>query len=122
MAPGDEGSSAAVVAIAAAAAQRNGRRDILISVCGGRAGMAGLGTECARAARQAEVRGRDARADQRIGAASAPCSRPISVFRNMRLKRSWQDAETCSSSVALTFSTVTGLDARMLAVRRAPFT
>src|SRR6185437_4247979 len=42
--------------------------------------------------------------------------------RNTRLKRNWQEADTCSSSVELTFSTVTPLVARMVAVRLAPGT
>jgi hypothetical protein len=38
------------------------------------------------------------------------------------LKRSWQAADTCSSSVELTRNTATGVSARMVAVRRAPRT
>src|SRR5579883_2034506 len=53
---------------------------------------------------------------------STPCSRPMSVRRNTRLKRNWHEAETCSSSVELTLSTVTALAARMVAVRLAPGT
>ena len=43
----------------------------------------------------------------------------MSVCRNMRMKRSWQAAETCSSSVELTRISVTGSAARIVAVRRA---
>ena len=46
----------------------------------------------------------------------------MSERRNTRLKRSWQEADTCSSSVELTFSTVTASAARMVAVRLAPGT
>ena len=53
---------------------------------------------------------------------SPDCRRPISVRKNTRLKRSWQEAETCSSSVELTFSAVTASTARMVAVRLAPGT
>ena len=42
--------------------------------------------------------------------------------RNTRLKRSWQEAETCSSSVELTLSTVTAPFAFTVAVRFAPYT
>jgi hypothetical protein len=46
----------------------------------------------------------------------------IRLRRNTWLKRSWQEAETCSSSVELTFSTVTGPAALIVAVRLAPRT
>ncbi len=36
-------------------------------------------------------------------------------LRNTRLKRSWHDADTCSSSVELILSTVTAPQARMVA-------
>ena len=61
------------------------------------------------------------RADQFAGC-SAFCRRLMRLRRNTRLKRSWQEAETCSSSVELTFSTVTALAARIVAVRLAPCT
>ena len=55
-------------------------------------------------------------------AGSLPCRRDTSARRNTRLKRSWQAADTCSSSVELTRSTDTAVSARMVAVRRAPRT
>src|SRR5580765_4499024 len=60
--------------------------------------------------------------DGQEGLESAPCRRPISARRNTRLNRSWQDADTCSSSVELTLSTVTAPAARMVALRLAPGT
>ena len=42
--------------------------------------------------------------------------------RNTWLNRSWHSAETCSSSVELTFMTVTAPAALMVAVRFAPRT
>src|SRR6266404_7344867 len=57
-----------------------------------------------------------------VRARSALCRRAISALRNTRLNRSWQDADTCSSNVELTFSTVTAAAARMVAVRLAPGT
>jgi len=53
---------------------------------------------------------------------STPCNRPISARRNTRLKRSWQEADTCSSSVELTLITVTSPAARIVALRLAPCT
>ena len=53
---------------------------------------------------------------------SPDCRRWMSVRKNTRLKRSWHEAETCSSSVELTFSTVTALAERIVAVRLAPGT
>src|SRR6202011_4652292 len=60
--------------------------------------------------------------DEVTGRRAGLCSRAMSALRNTRLKRSWQDADTCSSSVELTFSTVTAVAARMVAVRLAPGT
>ena len=57
-----------------------------------------------------------------------PCSREMSERRNILLKRNWQLAEACSSSVELTFSTLVAPAApaapaaRMVAVRLAPRT
>jgi hypothetical protein len=53
---------------------------------------------------------------------SPDCKRPMSVRKNTRLKRNWHDAETCSSSVELTFRTVTAVADRIVAVRFAPGT
>src|ERR1700741_2855558 len=55
-----------------------------------------------------------------LAGCSPLCKRPMSVRRNTRLKRSWHDADTCSSSVELTFNTVTAEPAPMVAVRFAP--
>ena len=46
---------------------------------------------------------------------SLPCRRWINERKKTRLKRSWQDEETCSSSVELTLSAVTGVTARTVA-------
>jgi hypothetical protein len=63
-----------------------------------------------------------ARGSDQVARTSAPCSRPMSARRNTRLKRSWQEADTCSSSVELTLITVTSPAARMVALRLAPCT
>ena len=46
---------------------------------------------------------------------SALGKRAMSELRNTRLKRSWHDADTCSSSVELTLRAVTAPLARMVA-------
>ena len=51
-----------------------------------------------------------------------PWRRAISARRNTRLNRSWQAADTCSSSVELTRRTDTTVSALIVAVRRAPRT
>ena len=53
---------------------------------------------------------------------SAFCRRLINELKNTRLNRNWHDADTCSNSVELTFSTVTSLAERIVAVRLAPGT
>ena len=92
----------------------------------GTAGSAALGAS--RCARRHERRGDAQRTAAGDGSMayearkSAPCNRPISARRKTRLKRSWQAAETCSSRVELTFSTVTPSAARIVALRLAPWT
>src|SRR5690606_11232643 len=50
------------------------------------------------------------------------CSRLMRLRRKTLLKRNWQAAELCSSSVELTFMSVTAVSALMVASRFAPRT
>jgi hypothetical protein len=57
-----------------------------------------------------------------VAVGAMPCSRSISERKNTLLNRSWHADDDCSSSVELTRTSVSGLIALIVAVRRAPRT